>query len=239
MKDPISIVISGAETIQHREIRSLNSPPAPGQRMLVTISGMVGSGKSTAAARAMELLQGEGLDVESWRFQSLPIFSRGTSARSASQSSRESSPAHERWAGYTRRRLTARLAAGQLVRALIFRIYRRTRPHGRHQVCSRYFYDSFVHYTLSTPTERFYARLIRRCIPAPDLALLMVASPETIRARRPRYSSAYVTQVWEAYQTLPQLFPGLIAISTNAGDDGARAIEREILKWLHSSRVQR
>lgn len=237
MKDPISIVISGTETIQRCE--NLFPDQSSRTRMLVTISGMVGSGKSTAAARVMELLQRAGLDVESWRFQSLPIFSRGSSTRSARPTSQESDPAGERWAGYARRRLTARLAAGQIVRALIFRVYRRTRPHARHQVCSRYFYDSFVHYTLSTPTERFYARLVRRCIPTPDLALLMVASPETIRARRPKYSSAYVTQVWDAYQALPQLIPGLITISTNAGDDGPRAIEREILKWLHSNRVQR
>jgi thymidylate kinase len=203
--------------------------------MLVTISGMVGSGKTTAAARISELLQQQGIDVESWRFQALPIFRR---QRSAPTRSEHSERPLERWTGYTRKRLTARLALGQVLRALAFRIYRWTRPSGRHQVCSRYFYDSFVHYALNTRTELLYAALIRRCIPKPDLAFLMVASADTIGSRRPRYSVAYLTHVWRGYQALPQMFPELVMISTNPDDNAADAIEREILKWVHSNRVR-
>lgn len=205
--------------------------------MLVTISGMVGSGKTTAATHVSELLRQRGIQVESWRFQTLPIFRRQPSSATAPPSA-NSEPRAERWAGYTRKRLTARLALGQILRALAFRVYRWTRPSSRHQVCSRYFYDSFVHYALTTRRELLYAKLIRRCIPRPDLALLMVASADTIRSRRPRYSASYVTHVWRAYETLPQMFPELITIATNPDDNAADAIEREILKWMHSNRFR-
>ena len=202
--------------------------------MLVTISGMVGSGKTTAAAHVSELLQQRGIEVESWRFQALPIFRRQPSPPTPAPSA-EAERTAERWTGYKRKRLTARIALGQVLRALAFRLYRRTRPSGRHQVCSRYFYDSFVHYALGTRRELLYAKLIRRCIPRPDLALLMVASADTIRSRRPRYSTAYLTQVWRAYDTLPRMFPELIPISTDPDENAADAIEREILKWMHSN----
>jgi thymidylate kinase len=205
--------------------------------MLVTISGMVGSGKTTAAARVSELLQQQhGIEVESWRFQALPIFRRQPTSEAPSSSA--NAERAERWPGYKRKRLTARIALGQMLRALAFRVYRWTRRSGRHQVCSRYFYDSFVHYALSTRRELLYAELIRRCIPRPDLALLMVASPDTIRSRRSRYSEAYLTHVWQAYQALPQTFPHLVIISTDPDNNAADAIEHEVLKWMQHSRFR-
>ncbi len=202
--------------------------------MLVTVSGMVGSGKSTAARHLVQLLQDEGFSVESWRFQSLPCFGFLRSRRRTQRMSVEPDEASgQRWRGYVPRRLTARVTFGYILRILAFRVY--WWKHSRsHQVCSRYFYDSFVHYELNTRIERVYAALVHRLIPHPDVAVLLVASPETIAKRRPHYSNAYLTQVWKAYETLPSRFSGLVRVSTDPGQPSFERLEDALRQRMKS-----
>ena len=183
--------------------------------MLVTVSGMVGSGKSTAVAHIVSLLRREGVpDVEAWNFQTLPCFSaRRADARGRTAELRQ--PGHEaRGHGYTRRRLTAPLALGYAWRAVAFRLYRRRHP-GTH-VCNRYFFDNFSHFHLTARSERCWLAFVRLLVPRPDLAILMVASPGTIASRRPMYSREYLTQVGTAYDSLQRLFPVLQPVPSEA-----------------------
>jgi hypothetical protein len=82
-------------------------------------------------------------------------------------------------------------------------------------VIDRYFYDNFVHYELRTRRERLYATVLRRLIPTPDIALVLVASDDTISARRPAYAREYITAVGTRYRDLPRMFPHLISVRTD------------------------
>jgi len=185
--------------------------------MLVTVSGMVGSGKSTAVAHIVALLRKEGLpNAEALNFRSLPCFgrSRDTERRGDPLSAAaDSQPDAQRGRGYRRRRLTALLAVGYISRSVAFRLYRR-RHRGAH-VCNRYFFDSFSHFELESRGERMWLGLLRLSLPRPDLAILLVASPDTIARRRPNYSNGYLSQVQMAYARLPTLFPELEVLSTD------------------------
>lgn len=185
--------------------------------MLVTISGMVGSGKTTAANHVRRLAENEGVRATCWRFQSLPCFRflQAGDRGAAPHAEQAQSGRAARWSDYRRRPLTARVALGYVVRILAFRLFRRWRGSQEVQVSNRYFYDSFVHYELKTPAERLYATLLQRLVPAPDLAILLMASPETITARRPQYAREYLSSVGQAYRNLRLRFPQLIEISTD------------------------
>ena len=96
--------------------------------MLVTVSGLVGSGKSTAVARIVQLLRQEGFgDVDVWNFRSLPCFGRngeGEGRRTFDLTQdRWSNSSEKRGHGYSRQRLTASRAIGYIARSVAFRIY--------------------------------------------------------------------------------------------------------------------
>ena len=42
--------------------------------VLVTVSGMIGSGKSTVLRHLLQVLEKEGVAASEWRFQQLPCF---------------------------------------------------------------------------------------------------------------------------------------------------------------------
>jgi len=182
---------------------------------------MVGSGKTTAAAHVQRLLERDGVHVTRWRFQTLPCFDL-LRPRSVHRKGRKEPDRTQRWTGYRRKRLTARVTLGYVLRILIFRWFRWHSLQGFH-IATRYFYDNFVHYALDTPMERFYAALLQRLVPVPDIPILLVASSQTIAERRPNYSPEYLAAVEKAYGELRTRFPELVEIST---DPGAATLDR-------------
>jgi thymidylate kinase len=112
--------------------------------------------------------------------------------------------------------LSALAACGYAARIFSFRLTRR-RAAG-HLVCDRYFYDNLVHYAARTRRERCYIRLLLLLIPRPDLAVLLLASPDTIAQRRPEYASEYVTSVIRGYITLSAQCPDIVTLSTDTSE---------------------
>jgi thymidylate kinase len=200
--------------------------------MLITISGMVGSGKSTTAARAAELLAEAGLQPRSLRFRYLGLFGFSQPRRSPERndSERTGAPA-ARGSGFTLRPLTAARTAGYAVRIVAFRLSG-VGGAARCDILDRYFYDNLVQYRLTSWIERLYAFVLRQLIPAPDLAILVIASSETIAARRRNYAREYVVEAGQRYEALADLFPRLVTIRTDerslADDEIRRAIENVI-----------
>ena len=205
--------------------------------MLVTVSGMVGSGKSTAARHVVAALERNGVAAETLRFQSLagfgPLASRRNPAVSTAASGTGASRG-VRWAGYRRRRLTPWRTLGYIGRIAAFRIFR-LRYRSRAIVLNRYFYDSLVHYRLQSRGERMMAALLAGLIPRPDVAILMTASLDTIRTRRPEYSAEYLASVHDGYNELKVRFPDLIDISS----DGAQGSAAAAIDALFASGAQR
>ena len=187
------------------------------------MSGVVGAGKSSAAKAIVQSLRSAGFAAEHIRFQEFTAFR----ARPASQAEPKPTghvagePAVERndrtrWRGYARRRLTARIAAGYVVRTLLFRARLRKWPKDTVLVFDRYFYDSLVHFDLraaGTPLK-----LLMAAIPAPTVAALLLIRETTILKRRSRYSPEYARQAAESYEALPERFPELLVVQT---DDSA------------------
>jgi len=195
--------------------------------VLITVSGMVGSGKTTAVREIVAFAQTQGLDARAHRFQSLPCITFRPAARrhqSSTAGAREAAPAPLRWSGYARKRLGVIAVAVFVARIVAFRAYRRMawKPTEWH-VLNRYFYDSLCHYQLQSRLERASAALLRALIPRPDLAIVVTAGLETIRARRPGYAVEYIELVNECYRRLSTDFSNIIELSTEPGEP---AVER-------------
>ena len=188
--------------------------------MLVTVSGIVGSGKSTALRQISDVARDAGLDAAQWRFQRLPCITLRPPRREAPESEAAERTPTTRGKGYRPRQLTLTAAAGYMVRIAAFRLYRLLHRDADWYVVDRYFYDSFTHYDLSRGRGRFYAACLARAVPRPDLAFLLVASSHTVAARRPQYSAEYLAPVGQAYRDLRRRFPELIEVDSDPDRHG-------------------
>jgi thymidylate kinase len=202
--------------------------------MLITVSGIVGSGKSTLAREIADIAGGRGITAHPLRFQALPCF-RWLSSRRPPSATASDSPKREqteRWSNYRRRRLTGRAALVYLARVLAFRVYRLSWKTRDLYICNRYFFDSFAHFEISSWSERAWLRLLTRCIPEPDIAILATAGPAAITLRRPQYSAAYIDQVGKAYATVRAWFPMLIELRTDLDDTPSKPALESLLSTL-------
>jgi thymidylate kinase len=200
--------------------------------MLIAVSGMVGSGKTTIANELIDTARRRGWQARCLRFQSLPCFTLLRSELRPPTPRSRSGPAPStettrplRWVGYRRRQLSAKSALVYLARVVAFRIYRRFWRADQVHVLNRYFYDVFAHYTLSTARERLYLSAIRRLMPVPDLAILTMAAPGTIAKRRPGYAREYVSEMGDAYDRMRECFPELIEVWTDTGEPTFQRID--------------
>lgn len=207
--------------------------------MLITFSGMVGSGKSTAARHVAGLFASGGVPSRYLRFRSLAVLPF-TSPSDASGARRPAAaaPASPRASGFRLRRLTAATTCGYLVRIVAFRVLGPSRTSSEWTVLDRYFYDSFVHYELGTWRERLYAAVLRRVMPVPDIAVLLVASSETIAERRPDYAREYISLATRGYARLRTMFPELVEIRTDPGEAMLERLDALVYDWVLKSGVK-
>lgn len=207
--------------------------------MLITFSGMVGSGKSTAGKHVAGVLAAAGVPCHYVRFRTLGItpFKSSSDKRGAGKQV-PNVRVVSRASGFQLRRLTAAITCGYLARMLAFRWLGPSRTASEWFILDRYFYDSFVHYGLGTRRERLYAMLLQRVMPVPDIAVLLVASSETIAARRPDYAPEYISLAGRGYGRLRARFPELIEIRTDRGEPVLGRLERLVLDRLVARGLQ-
>jgi len=199
--------------------------------VLITVCGMVGSGKSSAERGILRMLAQAGVPGVAWRFRTLPCFQLPFgSARHRDAPAAKPAPIG-RGRGYRRKPLTLGITAGYLGRMAAFRVYRHWRQRDGWTICNRYFYDNLAHFELEAPRARKYLAVLRRFMPRPDLAILFVASPAVIAERRPQYSAEYLEQVGDAYKSLIKRFPELVVLNSDPGGD-ERALERLVADRL-------
>jgi thymidylate kinase len=187
--------------------------------MLITLSGSVGSGKTTAADAVVNLLSDAGFRPRRLRFRylRLPGFANPGRRDPAAAEAGTATETNIRHKAFRLRRLTATRTMAYGVRILAFRLSR-IGAAATCDVLDRYFYDNLVQYSLSSWRERVYARALGRLIPVPDLAIVLIAADDTIAARRRNYAREYVTVVGHQYRELTRLFPHLKKIRTDQGD---------------------
>jgi len=200
--------------------------------ILVTVSGMVGAGKSTGESRILRLLRRKDVRAESWRFRTLPCFAFPFGSSQGPDAPSRRPPRTVRGRGYKRRPLTFGATVGYLGRMVAFRVYRRWRQPAGWTVCNRYFYDSLAHFDLDAHEARKYLVALRWFMPQPDLAILFAASPAVIAERRPLYAGEYLEQVGQAYSRLTATFPNLVVVNSDPAQHGEATLDRLIDDFL-------
>ena len=191
--------------------------------MLITFSGIVGSGKSTNAKQAHRFLQEAGYPVVYLRFRFLKsrriLRALLENEQNTAPPVREKAKPKRAEAPLRRQaiiKLTLTRTLGYLWRISIFRIFAAIRLRREIIIIDRFYYDSLVHYSLTGRRERFYLWLIKQALPLPQLALLLIARPQMILRRRPNYDGVYVRQLYRNYRQIAREFPHLLVLQTDS-----------------------
>lgn len=97
-------------------------------------------------------------------------------------------------------------------------------------------FDRFIHDLLVDPRRyrmgrvRWWMRALLKLAPRPDLAVIIIAPPEVIQARKQEVPPEETARQVEAYRQATRLFPRAIAVdNTGAPDHTAQCILDEIL----------
>lgn len=187
--------------------------------MLITFSGIVGSGKSTSAKYVRDLLEAQQLDPVYLRFRFLSwrkMMVGGGNKKPASEAKKQTAPQRPRALRNQKpASLTFALFAGYVARMLNFRLFRHVKLRDRIAICDRYFYDNLVHYRLESRVELLYFRILCKVMPRPDLGLMTTAAPEIIIRRRGHYEPNYIYRLHEKYQRISEVFCDLRLVKTD------------------------
>ncbi len=202
-------------SLKARSSRTMQTetPPNPsstrqGKPLLVSFSGLDGSGKSTQVENLQEFLHARGLTTRLLAFwDDVVVLSRyreGFVHRVYGSEKGIGAPDRP----VNRRDKNVRKWYLSIIRhALYFLdaihlaiVVRRTRSGDADVIIlDRYIYDELANLPLSNSLSRTFVRLVAAFVPTPDVAYLLDADPEGARARKPEYPVDFLYECRRAY----------------------------------------
>lgn len=228
-------------------VRSRAAPARPAARsgLLVALSGMDGSGKSTAAEAARDRLEAAGRPA---RVEWARLGNEGEVLdRIAGPVKRllggRGSVADPVAAGGPLRELEAKAQEGRrrgpvawvwtlfvaLVNARAHRRASRGRRRGESVVCDRWLADSLVDLELRYGRHRAAAVLLRALVPRPDVAFLLAIDARTSIARKPGDQAGWVLErMEELYERAAERHGLMVVDATRPLDDVVAQVAAEI-----------
>jgi thymidylate kinase len=99
-------------------------------------------------------------------------------------------------------------------------------------IFDRYLYDELANLTLRSRVSRSYVRLLMMLVPRPDISFLLDADPIEARARKPEYPLDFLYSNRRSYLTLSQLVGGMRIVAPQPVPDVARQVLCPVLSKL-------
>lgn len=209
--------------------------------LLVSFSGVDGSGKTTQIDALLVWLREAGLKARVLRFwDDIAVLGRMREAMSHTLFKSEKgigspgNPVQRRdknvggWYMTASRMYLYSLDAARL--ALVMATASRKKADV--VIFDRFLYDELANLDLSTRLAQEYARMLLRVVRRPDVAFVLDADPAQARARKPEYPLDFIQRNRGAYRTLVKLTEGVTLIEPLAVQDVTDLILREVSKAL-------
>jgi len=212
--------------------------------LLVSFSGIDGSGKTTQIDVVLAWLSDAGLRVRLLRFwDDIAILGRMRETMSHTLFKSEKGigspdkPVQRRDKNVSAWYMTAsRLYLYFLDAARLAFVMATASRDADVVIFDRFLYDQLANLDLGNPVAQTYARMLLRSVPRPDVAFLLDADPLQARARKPEYPLDFIYKNRAAYLTLAKLTEGITVIEPLAAEDVTEVVLREISAAL--SRVR-
>jgi thymidylate kinase len=97
-------------------------------------------------------------------------------------------------------------------------------------IFDRYFYDQLAILPIEHEAVRIYARLLFKLVPQPDIAYLLDADPEAAFLRKPEYPFEFLKQYRRSYLLMRELMEGITLIQPLPLNETRRRIEDEFTR---------
>jgi thymidylate kinase len=203
--------------------------------LLISFSGLDGSGKSTQIANLREYLHGRGLTTNLLAFwDDVVVLSRyregfvhkvygsekGIGAPDRPVNRRDKNV--RKWYLSIARHGLYLLDAMHLVRV----IARARRSGSDVIIMDRYIYDELANLPLSNWLTRLFVRMVAAFVPKPDVAYILDADPEAARARKPEYPVDFMHRCRSAYMQLARMLGSMTVIPPLPLTEAKQEVER-------------
>jgi len=104
-------------------------------------------------------------------------------------------------------------------------------------VMDRYIYDELANLPLENSFTRLFVKTVHALVPRPDVAYLLDADPEAARARKPEYPVEFMHICRHAYFNLAQMLENMTLIPPLPLSDAKREVERAFFKALNGTSI--
>jgi len=189
--------------------------------LLISFSGVDGSGKSTQIENLRAALHAAGLTTHLlafWDNVVVGVKYREGFVHKVYKSERgigaPGKPVNRRDKNMRGRHLTAMRHFLYLLDAIhLRRILSRTRKIDADVIIlDRYIYDELSNLNLANPVSRVFVKFVRAIVPQPDIAYLLDADPAAAYARKPEYPVQFMQKCRQAYFELANLLGTMTTI---------------------------
>jgi thymidylate kinase len=208
--------------------------------ILVSFSGVDGSGKSTQIENLRAQLEARGLRTRLLAFWDNVVVGCGLRegfVHKAYGSQRgvgaPGKPVERRDKNVRRWYLTLSRYILYFADALHLAWVARVRRKGKDcdvLIFDRYIYDELVNLPLASRFTRWYVRLVTALVPRPNIAYLLDADPDAARERKPEYPLEFMRQCRRAYKDLALMLRSLTFIPALPLEDAKARVEHAF--WL-------
>jgi thymidylate kinase len=210
------------------------APPLPRSPLLISFSGVDGSGKSTQIDSLRSALHAAGLNIRVLTFWDNAVVGvryregfvhrvykseRGIGAPGRPVRRRDKNM--RGWHLTLARHLLYLLDAVNLRRVIA---RHRKRSVADVIIFDRYIYDELANLDLSNPLSRAFVKLVRWIVPRPSLALLLDADPAAAYARKPEYPVDFTARCRQAYFDLARLLGDFAVIPAGSFSESRLAV---------------
>ena len=214
--------------------------------VVITYSGMVGSGKSVCSRYVGSELTEAGLPVYYLRFRFISLksffekkqgFKKFTYKEDKQQPDPESKKVRFQNFKLKSNLFFAASMAYYFWKAYLFFFLIKVRYPKDIVITDRYIYDHLVHYRLEQRGYRFLYRVFLKMLPEPDLAFVLTSDFETIRRARPSYATEYVQLNLANYNFIEELYPGAILVRENQVKEKIESVLNIVKAYLHKQKL--